>query len=125
MPLLRYKTDDHSSYINYENRQIDLIQGRWVNEFLEGRNGEKLSIAALNMHSNIFKNVIAYQYKQLEKGYAIIIIVPNSEFDHQDERLIIQAFNDKAGHAINFAIELRDKLYLTERGKVKPLIKNI
>ncbi|MDY0402778.1 MAG: hypothetical protein RBQ76_05000 [Sulfurovum sp.] len=123
MPLIRYKTNDYASYIDYENAVIGTIEGRWKQEFLDGYNGSKIYLTALNMHSDIFTNVVQFQFIQKVVGQVDFLVIPKSEFKTIDEENILKAFRNKVDNAIEFNLIKVNKLVLTERGKVKKIIK--
>ena len=125
MPLIRYKTGDYTSYKNYNKQLLNLIEGRWDNEYISGKNGLQLTLTALNMHSDIFKNCINFQFLQKREAEAELLIVPKKEFNEQDKDNILNALNKKAGHAIKFTIKTVPSLVLTKRGKTKKLIKEV
>jgi len=123
MPLIRYRTNDMTSYVDKDNFIIDSIEGRWKQEYLSGKNGMKSYLTALNMHSDIFKNVIKYQFVQSCPGSAELCLRVNNEFTETDKKLILDALNKKAGHAISFKIKTVDNFILTHRGKFINIIK--
>lgn len=125
MPLIRYKTNDFTSYSDFENGTLNLIQGRWNREYLSGKDGLKLTLTALNMHSDIFENVLSYQFFQDEIGKVKLLIVPKKNYSREDGVKILKALDEKGGHALEFDIKIIDSPFLTERGKMKKLIKNL
>jgi phenylacetate-CoA ligase len=124
MPLIRYRTNDFTSY-NHFNNKLNLIEGRWNKEYLEGKDGLKLTLTALNMHSDIFKNVIYFQFLQNEVSKVIILIVPKATYTQNDELIILNAMKEKGGHAVEFRINIVEMPILTNRGKMKKLIKEL
>ena len=125
MPLIRYKTGDKTSFADIDNNIINCIEGRWKQEYLEGINGQKITLTALNLHSDVLKNVLNYQFYQKKAGDAVLFIKINSSFSEFDKKKILVALNRKAGHVINFSIKIVDEFKLTERGKFKLLINKI
>ena len=126
MPLIRYKTGDITSYNDFDNNIINQIEGegrRWDQEYIEGLNSENISLTALNMHSDIFKNVLNYQFYQEETGKLILRMIVNNSFTEKDNDIILESFNKKIGNVIQFSTKIMDNLELTERGKFKLLIK--
>jgi len=123
MPLIRYKTNDMTSYLDSVNFIIHRIKGSRDYEFLSGKDGMKASLTALNMHSNIFKNVIKYQYVQSYPGHADLCMNVTNDFSEIDKKLILNALNKKAGHAITFEIKIVDNFILTHRGKFLNIVK--
>lgn len=125
MPLIRYRTGDYTEYADYEKRIIKMIQGRWDQDYLVGENGEELSIAALNMHSEVFRNVLLWQIRQRTPGQADLRIIPSNNYSDNDSQAILNALNKKVGHTIKFSIIKVPELEKTARGKVKKVIKGI
>ncbi|GHT14513.1 capsular polysaccharide biosynthesis protein CapK [Bacteroidia bacterium] len=124
MPLIRYRLGDITSYSNYENTTFNKIEGRWKQEFLLGKYNIDISLTALNIHSPEFDNVINSQFYQKEKGKVILRIMVNSKFTNKDAKAIEAALTKKAGHALDFDIEIVDNLILTHRGKIKNIVKD-
>lgn len=124
MPLIRYKTNDFTEFINFDERIISLIEGRWLQEYLDGRDGVKLYLTALNMHSDIFKNVIKYQWIQSRPGVADLTLITNNVFSDIDKKQISVAINKKAGHTLSVKIKIVESIILTQRGKFKNIVKN-
>ena len=132
MPFIRYKTGDFSSYCENQmcecGRQYRLmndIQGRWTQEMVLRTDGSGVSITALNMHSQIFKNVKNYQMIQDKKGELRIQIVKSDEYGKNDEQEIIQAFKEKLGNEFNIIIQETQYIDKTKIGKQRYLIQNI
>ena len=123
MPLIRYKTNDFTEYVDVEKYIISLIEGRWIQEYLDGKDGLKLYLTALNMHSDIFKNVIRYQFIQRKPGISDLALITNSMFSEIDKKKIVHAIDKKAGHALNIDIKVVESLSLTQRGKLKNILK--
>jgi phenylacetate-CoA ligase len=131
MPLIRYKTDDTAIKIKEPcscGRQWDLFSdviGRWNLECVYGRSGAKISAAALNMHGNLFKNTIRYQYCQDTVGDLLIRVIPNEAFSGEDERRIIQEHNQKLWGELDISIEHVNDIPLTASGKQSRIICNV
>ncbi|HFU74962.1 MAG TPA: phenylacetate--CoA ligase family protein, partial [Arcobacter sp.] len=104
MPLLRYKLNDKTSYKNSSKYIVNKVDGRWKQEFLDGKNGMRIYLTALNMHSNIFDNVIKYQFIQIAPSYVELCLQVKNEFGDSDKQLIKSALDAKAGHMISFHV---------------------
>jgi len=130
MPLIRYRTGDLAEYITapcnccWCDTKITNIQGRWLQDYIVGHNGSKITSTALNMHGTIFENVVRYQYMQNKPGTVSINLMVNQHFDETDFQKIYSVYNDKLMNAINFQLKIVEDIPLTPRGKVK-LIKRI
>ena len=123
MPLIRYRTNDWTSYLDSKNFIVNNIEGRWKQEYLDGKDGMKSYLTALNMHSDIFKHVIKYQFVQPQPGYAELHLSVKRGFSDYDKRIILEALNKKAGHTIFFTVKIVDSFTLTHRGKFINIVK--
>lgn len=119
MPLINYRTHD---YLNYWKDGEFKVRGRWETDFVIGKNDEKISLTALNVHSKIFDQVISYQYVQNIKGIVTIACVAKTRLREAEIMKIREEFNLKTRGIIDFEVMMVDKSILTERGKFKKLI---
>jgi len=122
MPLLRYKTNDHTHFIDYNNNIIAMVEGRWKQEYLSGKDGVKLYLTALNVHTDIFKNVLQYQFHQKKSPCVELHIIVTQEFTEADKHKILTTLEQRGGHAIIFSIKVVKQLQLTPRGKFKLVV---
>lgn len=132
MPFIRYKTGDYSSYCANQRCEcgrhyglLNDIQGRWLQEMVIRIDGSKVSITALNMHSQIFSNVKNYQMIQNRAGALHIQIVKADNYCSKDERAIIKAFKEKLGSDFDIMIQYVEQVDKTKIGKQRYLIQNI
>jgi phenylacetate-CoA ligase len=83
-----------------------------------GKDGALISISALNLHSDVLKNIRQYQFQQKKGGELIVRIVPKENFNGSaDEKRITDAFYQKVSDNLDISIEQVDKMRLTKRGK--------
>jgi phenylacetate-CoA ligase len=123
MPLIRYRTEDYA--IRRESkckcgRNWDIfsdVEGRWNIEGIIGYHGSRISAAALNMHGDLFKNVIRCQYYQKEKGKLEIRVIINSRFTNKDVDKIISEHNKKFHGEIDVILKIVNDIPLTKNGK--------
>ncbi len=127
MPLIRYRTGDFATRLESKcecgrcwDRFTD-VEGRWKQDMLIGKNGTKMSLAALNMHGPLFERVVRYQYYQDTPGLCVFKMLVSPDFIEQDRVAIEAAYNDKVGEEVQFKIEVVDEIPLTARGKLKML----
>lgn len=132
MPFIRYQTADYSSYTdkgscscgrNY--KLLNSIEGRWMQEMLVCKDGSKVSITALNMHSDIFENVKKYQLYQDTVGLCFLNIVKAQQYSDEDEKNIKLELIKKLGNSIELKIIYMDDIEKTQRGKFKYLIQKL
>ena len=128
MPLIRYRTEDYA--IRRESkckcgRNWDIfsdVEGRWNIEGVIGHHGSRISAAALNMHGNLFKNVIRYQYYQKEKGKLEIRVIVNSNFTDKDADIIILEHNKKLQGEMDMELRIVTDIPLANSGKHRLVI---
>lgn len=122
-PLIRYQTNDNCKSINSNTVSIE---GRWnLSDFLIGFNGEKVFHSSFNFHSEIFKNVVNYQFVQNQKGRVDLLLVVNKYFANEEIDLMKKEIDKKTKDVISFNIKVVDKLILSKRGKFKMFVNNI
>jgi len=90
-----------------------------------GKNGSRISLAALNTHGPFFDNVMRYQYYQNQRGLMELRLMVAEGFSEQDVRLIIEAFRRKTGEELDIKPTVVDEIPLTGRGKLRRLIQEI
>ena len=124
MPLLRYNTEDIcSTSDNYEDLiNASKIEGR-TQDYLIGRNDEKISLSATNFHDNTFSGISEFQYEQNEKGKVELKIVLR-EMNKDLDKLRINVTN-LLGNVTEVKIVVVNKVQITNRGKKKLLVQNL
>jgi phenylacetate-CoA ligase len=122
-PLIRYQTNDNCKSININTVSIE---GRWnLSDFLIGFNGERVFHSSFNFHSEIFNNVVNYQFVQNQKGEVDLLLVVNKYFASEEIDLMKKEIDKKTKDVIVFDIKVVDKLMLSKRGKFKMFVNNI
>ncbi len=131
LPLIRYCTGDSARRLESECvcgrafDRFDQVEGRWKREYVIGRNGSRISPAALNMHGSFFDNVHRYQYYQQEAGRMELRVMVNETFGEADQQALIEAFREKTGDELDIALRIVEDIPLTSRGKLRRLIQKI
>lgn len=127
MPLIRYRTGDYATRLDSRcacgrvwDRFTD-VEGRWKQDMVIGKNGTRISLAALNMHGPLFERVRRFQFFQEVAGICILKIMTTPEFSENDRLLIDAAYKKKVGEEVQFVITIVDDIPLTARGKLKML----
>jgi phenylacetate-CoA ligase len=130
-PVVRYRTGDFAEYSEGKckcGRNYTLIRnvrGRWQQEQIITKNNSKISLTALNMHSNIFDHVIQYQFYQKEKGKVTLRIIKDEKYTDKDEKHILKSFGEKFKNHVDLNLEYVRSIPRTSRGKHKFLIQEI
>ena len=123
MPLIRYRTDDIGTLLTPScecGRQWDRftdVQGRWGKDMIYGKNGEVMSLTALNVHSDIFNKVVRYQFYQNERGRCELRVIATSAFSEADKHKILATFDKKVGGVMEMTVRVVDDIPLTPTGK--------
>lgn len=130
MPLIRYRTMDIATIRkgkckcgrNYE--LIKHINGR-LQEVLLTKTGQKISMTAMNMHSNVFDHVYQFQFYQDNLDYCIFNIVKRETYTEDDEKKIYNELKKKIGGDLELKIEYVDHIPRTQSGKYRFLIQKL
>lgn len=117
-PLIRYELDDKIEKID----DFFVIEGHRDMEVLYGKNGEEISVAAINFHDQTFNHISEYQFIQESKGTCILCVVPNQNFEQLDLKMIEKAVKEKFGISLDVTVQVIEKVQLTQRGKYKMII---
>ena len=123
MPLIRYKTGDYTSYIDFKTKTFGPITGKWGQMSLIGRNNEEITLTSLNLHSEELDNILKLQFVQKEKGKATIFIIFQKNDLKNDLNSIEKLLTQRVGYTILFQAVECEKFNLNSRGKA-PLIVN-
>ena len=123
MPLLRYDTGDTAELVelsspsNGHRLTVRAIWGRWRQEFLVGREGNPISMTALNIHSSAYCGVRQFQFFQDTPGVAVLRVVPITGRDAAGGESLRREFAAKVAHVLELRLEVVDTLQPTIRGK--------
>lgn len=126
-PLIRYKTGDFTEYTAYstKERRLGCIIGHRDKSIIYRSDGGYTSIAALNLHGEIYEHIDGLQYLQEKIGHLVVMIIPNSKFTDSDENYLYNHFNSAMGGVGHVVIKKVKKLIFQENGKFLPLISKI
>jgi phenylacetate-CoA ligase len=119
MPFIRYKTDDSCT----PSGQYYEIHGKRSSTVgLVGKNDEHLSATVFDLDSDLFRNVLTYQFIQREKGKVEVHLIVNDKFQPSDLDVIRKTVSEDTKDVIDVDITTVDHLILTPRGKSKMII---
>jgi phenylacetate-CoA ligase len=120
MPLIRYRTND---VCKQNARGTVSIVGRWnIEEFLVGVNSEKVSHSAINFHSDVFKNIVNYQFIQTQPGKVELLLLVNEQFKPSEMEYLKKEIDKKIKGVIHLKVKVTDNLILSPRGKFNRFI---
>ncbi len=127
LPLIRYRTGDWAVKVDEPCpcgrswQRFAQVKGHRGQDCLLGSHGERLTLAALNMHGPLFARVQRFQYFQAKPGVAELRLMTQPDFTGQDLRRIEQAYASKTHRCLELRIRIVDNIELTARGKYKML----
>jgi phenylacetate-coenzyme A ligase PaaK-like adenylate-forming protein len=131
MPLIRYRTEDFATRLSSKCEcgrrwdRFEEVDGRWKQDMIIGSDGNRISLASLNMHGSFFDNVARYQYYQDVPGTCVLKIVARDDFRELDRLAIQKAYQDKLGDGLEVLVRIVRDIPLTPRGKLKMLVSRL
>ena len=124
MPFIRYRTGDWATYVGdrcgacgREHILIADIKGRWPQGGLIAADGSVVTMTALNVHDDTFRNVREYQFHQSMPGKATLCVVPFIPLDAKEQQRIVTNMNKRLQGQVVLDLEKRTELVKTARGK--------
>lgn len=120
MPLIRYRTMDIvKEPLGCSGRYcFDSIEGR-AQDFILTSSGRKISIAAINMHDEVFDNVHQFQFSQSEIDECVLKIVRKAGYGEADEKAIKSKIGGKLGGGVVLNLKYVKDIPRTKSGKYK------
>lgn len=123
MPLIRYRTGDFTYYTDYKTKTFAQIQGKWGQESLTGKNGEAITITALNLHSTELESFIKTQFIQKFNGIVDMLVITSENFTTEELGTIERMLSNRVGGLIQFSLKIVENLEVNSRGKVPLILK--
>ncbi len=127
MPLIRYKMGDISSWSAVENckcgsckKRLSGVQGRKTKDALIGSDGSLISLASMEVHSEIYDYMSRYQFVQDRIGEVTVKAVAVNNAPLTQERLnkISEVFTERTKGKIKFTAEAVEKISPKKNGKL-------
>lgn len=122
MPLIRYRSDDMTTYLNYREGIISKIESLRNQVYIDGIDDLKIAITSFPI-AQTSMNIHQWQILQKKPGEIELLIVPKIGFSHTDEIQITSVLEKKFKGILKYKIVLVNKPYLTPRGKTTRVIK--
>jgi phenylacetate-CoA ligase len=131
MPLIRYRTEDIARVSTVKEcccgrhyPLIERIEGR-LQEMIVSKNGNLISMTAINMHDGVFDDVFQFQFYQDRPGILELRIVRKDSYSMTSEAAIRRELYKKLQNQFDLRIEYADSIQVTDRGKAKFLIQKL
>lgn len=130
MPLIRYDTNDMSSYADNKCNCCDSknlllfsdVEGR-TSDYLIGSDYRKISITGIifGQHLDVFKQVSKFQLIQYDPGEVNFNIVTNSRLSQKDELSLKRKIESASDNTVLVSINYVDNLEISPSGKFQYL----
>jgi len=124
MPLIRYKTGDYTSYVEYKSNGsiIDDVEGHHNINKIYKKNMTYVTLTSLNTHGNINETFSGIQFIQNVPGEIIISIIKKSNYTQKSENELFNHYYKAFGQDFNIKFKYVNRLIFQKNGKFLPLI---
>ena len=119
-PLLRYRTGDYSSYLEYNEDKASIlngIEGRWHEMKIYNADNSYVTPAALNLHDEVYLFIEGLQYYQSKKGKLEVRIIPGKGFNDKIKSKILSHYKERLSSSTDVVIKLVKNLTKKNNGK--------
>ncbi len=129
-PLIRYRTMDLATAAEGTctcGRQYPLlerVEGR-LQEFIVTKNRRLISMTSVNTHSDVFDNVMQFQFYQERAGEVLLRIVRKPGYNDQDTEYILRELEKKFEGDVDVTISFVTEIPRTRRGKYQFLVQEL
>jgi phenylacetate-CoA ligase len=128
MALIRYDTGDRATMVepatseNCYRLRASNIRSRWNQDFVVGRNNERISVVDLYHDSGFIAD---YQYVQSAPGFVTVRVQPHNSATTEDLVHVIAVVRRRVVGALELQMEVVDSIPSGRTGKRKCVIQNI
>ncbi len=122
MPLIRYVTDDITSYLDNEHDTIQKIDSQRNKIYLDAKDGRQISITFISI-SSLSDNIYSFQFYQKREGETELLIVPKKDFTQADKEKVLFTITNKIGHLMDVSVRIVERPISTKIGKSINVIK--
>ena len=130
-PFIRYRTGDMAVFksdgcdaCGRPYQVWERVEGR-RQEMIVSSTGRLISMTMLNMHDDIYDNLLQYQFRQSEKGKLEIRYVAKHVLSIDEEDQILKRLSVKLGDDFDVNMVPVRAIELTKRGKHRALIQEL
>lgn len=130
MPFIRYRTEDlavlapQACACGRALRPFSRLSGR-LQELVQTKAGNLISMTAINMHSPVFDQVHQFQFYQDTAGKVLMRIIKKPDYTNKDTQGIEDEMGKKFGPDIQLTLEFVEDIPLTARGKHTFLVQKL
>lgn len=122
--FIRYATDDSAEWTfepcacGRPGPRLVRLEGR-AHEALVGRSGVRISLVAMNLHSEVYGKLARFRFVQERPGYAELLMVTRPGFSDEDRMRLVGELRDKLEGEIELSVRVVDDLPTTSAGKFR------
>ena len=122
MPLIRYRTGDWAELVappsaeNGYKLHVAGICSRWSQEFVLGRNGERISVVSLDQH-NYADLIRDYQYYQDTVGKVVLKVLPCEGVGADGLEAMLRPVRQRVAAVLEITVQVVDQLPSGPTGK--------
>ena len=122
MPLIRYRTGDWAELVappsaeNGYKLHVAGICSRWSQEFVLGRNGERISVVSLDQH-NYADLIRDYQYYQNTLGKVVLKVLPCKGVGADSLEAMLRPIHQRVAAVLEITVQIVDQLPSGPTGK--------
>jgi len=103
---------------------VKRIEGR-LQELIVAENGNLISMAAINMHSDVFDNVEQFRFYQDTPGEVTFRLIKKNSYTEYDTAHILQELQRKMKNQVDIKIDFVEEIPRTGRGKYTFLVQKL
>ncbi len=129
-PLIRYRTMDLAMAAagpctcGRHYPLLERVEGR-LQDFIVTNNHRLISMTAVNMHSDVFDNVVQLQFCQEKAGEVLLRVIKKPGYNDRDTRYILEELDKKFGGDVDVTIHFVTEIRRTRRGKYQFLVQKL
>ncbi|NLZ29186.1 MAG: phenylacetate--CoA ligase family protein, partial [Methanomicrobiales archaeon] len=129
-PLIRYRTMDLAMAAagpctcGRHYPLLERVEGR-LQDFIVTSNHRLISMTAVNMHSDVFDNVLQLQFCQEKAGEVLLRVIKKPGYNDRDTRYILEELDKKFGGDVDVTIHFVTEIPRTRRGKYQFLVQKL
>ncbi|HOB19007.1 MAG TPA: phenylacetate--CoA ligase family protein, partial [Candidatus Methanoculleus thermohydrogenotrophicum] len=103
---------------------LERVEGR-LQEFIVTKNRRLISMTSVNTHSDVFDNVMQFQFYQERAGEVLLRIVRKPGYNDQDTEYILRELEKKFEGDVDVTISFVTEIPRTRRGKYQFLVQEL
>jgi phenylacetate-CoA ligase len=129
-PLIRYRTMDLATAATgpctcgRHYPLLERVEGR-LQDFIVTNNHRLISMTAVNMHSDVFDNVVQFQFYQERAGEVLLRLIKKPGYNDRDTGYILGELDKKFEGDVDVTIHFVTEIPRTRRGKYQFLVQKL